>query len=235
MLCIVTELIREVYTPGITGCIIDILGITGCVTRIYEYKTYLCLNPFPSPDRMFSLPLANEVWRKVMLSQVFVCPQGGLCMMSLHVWLPGPMLLMGGLSPWSHVPSKGGLCPEGGLCVEGGLCPGGSLSRGSLSRRVSVWGSLFRVSLSRRGLCPGGLCLGWVSVSGSLCPGGSLSRGPGFLSGGSLFRVSLSRRVSVWGASVQGVSVQRGISVGRPPGTRKADSTHPTGMLSCFS
>ena len=40
---------------------------------------------------------------------------------------------------------QGGSLSRGGLCLEGGLCPG----------VVSVWGSL-----SRRGLCPGGLCPG---------------------------------------------------------------------------
>ena len=39
------------------------------------------------------------------------------------MWLPGPMFLLEGLSPWSHVPavgvvSEGGLCP-GCLCAEG--------------------------------------------------------------------------------------------------------------------
>ena len=68
--------------------------------------------------------------------------------------------------------------------------------------------------------CPGGLC------PGGLCPGGSLSGG------------SLSREVSVQGGLCLGVSVQgslsRGVSVGRPPGIRKAGSTHPTGMLPCL-
>ena len=50
-------------------------------------------------------------------------------MMSFPVWLPGPMFLLGGLCPWSHVPSRVG------VSVQGILCPGGSLSRG-----VSVWG-----------------------------------------------------------------------------------------------
>ena len=45
------------------------------------------------------------------------------CMMSLSVWLPSPMFLLGGLYLWSHVPS-------GGLCSRG-LCPGGFCPRGS--------------------------------------------------------------------------------------------------------
>ena len=126
------------------------------------------------------------------------CP-GGFC--------PGGSLFMG-LCPW--VSLFRGLCP-------GGFCPGGSLSRwvsvqGSLSMGVSVHGG----SLSR-GLCPGsfwlrGLCSGgslsrWVAVQGSLFRGvsvwgmGSLSRGSlsrGLCPGGSLFRK---------GVSVNGVSV----------------------------
>ena len=48
---------------------------------------------------------------------------GGLCMMSLHVWLPGPMFLPGEGAPcaWSHVPWMGG-----GVSVQGGLCQGDS-------------------------------------------------------------------------------------------------------------
>ena len=56
--------------------------------------------------------------------QVSVYPRrGDLCMMSLPVWLPGSF--QGGLSPWSHVPSRG-ICP-GVVSVQGGLCTGGSL------------------------------------------------------------------------------------------------------------
>ena len=81
-----------------------------------------------------------------------VCPQEGLCMMSLPVWLPGPMFLLGGaLCLWSHVLSAGslsrGISVQGNFCpgglYPGGLCPGESLSRGSLSRR----------GLSPRSLC----------------------------------------------------------------------------------
>ena len=49
------------------------------------------------------LPPANEVWGKVMLSQVFVCPQGGVC-------------IQGGSA--SRV-----ICTQG-VCM-GGLHPGG--------------------------------------------------------------------------------------------------------------
>ena len=75
-------------------------------------------------------------------------PQGGLCMMSLFVWLPGRSLSRGSLS-------RGCLCPR--VYVQG--C--------SLFREVSVWG----VSV-QRDLCPGrglfqGVCPGrdLVSVS----------------------------------------------------------------------
>ena len=81
----------------------------------------------------------------------------GLCIMSLPVWLPDPMFLLGGLCPWSHVPFRWSLST--------GLCPGGLYPEGSLSRRISVWG-----------VCPEG-----VSVQGSE---GSQSRGS--LSRGSL-------------------------------------------------
>ena len=66
----------------------------------------------------------------------------GLCMMSLPVWLTGPMFLLGrgslSLVPCSF---QGGLCPgcggslvwgplSGGLVsLLGGLCPGNTLSR----------------------------------------------------------------------------------------------------------
>ena len=54
----------------------------------------------------------------------------GLCMMSLPVWLPGPMFLFGGLCPWSHV-SSGGLCPWSHVS-SGGLCPWSHVSSGGL-------------------------------------------------------------------------------------------------------
>ena len=70
------------------------------------------------------LPPANEVWGKVMFllaSVILSTGGGGLCVMSLPVWLPGPMFLPGGVSVsgpmfllgircfWSHVPSGGSL------------------------------------------------------------------------------------------------------------------------------
>ena len=52
-------------------------------------------------------------------------------MMSVPVWLLGPMFLLGGVCPSSHVPSAGRFS----VC---GLSSEESLSCGSLSRGVSV-------------------------------------------------------------------------------------------------
>ena len=41
-----------------------------------------------------------------------------LCMMSLLVWLAGPMFLLGGLCLWCHVPSKWRASVQGRLCRE---------------------------------------------------------------------------------------------------------------------
>ena len=68
-------------------------------------------------------------------------------MMSLPVWLPGPMFLLGPLSrgSLSRGLCQGGLV-NGGLC-PGGLCPGGICKRGSLKVSVAfcygllVWAS----------------------------------------------------------------------------------------------
>ena len=68
-----------------------------------------------------------------MFSQVFVCPQRGICMMSLPVWLSGPMFRPGDLCSWTHVPSRGSL--SGGALSRG---------RGSLSKGVSVRGLFVR-------------------------------------------------------------------------------------------
>ena len=59
----------------------------------------------------YLLPPVNEVWAKVVFLHMSVVLSmergGGLCMMSLPVWLPGPRFLSGGLCFWYHVPSRG--------------------------------------------------------------------------------------------------------------------------------
>ena len=91
-------------------------------------------------------------------------------------------------------------CSQWGVSVQreslsGRLCPEGSLSRG-----VSVWGSLSGVSVQgvsvwgvsvQGGLCPGGLCPGGLCPGGSLCRVGSVQGG--LCLGGSLSSRSLSR------------------------------------------
>ena len=83
------------------------------------------------------LPPANEVWGKVIFSEasVILSRGGGFCMMSLPVWLPGPMFSLGVLCPWSHVPFGGSLF--GGLCLEKSLFRG-CLSRGCFCRETPL-------------------------------------------------------------------------------------------------
>ena len=81
-------------------------------------------------------------------SRVSFCSQGGgFCMMSLPVWLPGPMFLLG----WSLslVP-----CSFQGVSVQGSLFRGclSGVSVLGVSVQGSPWGSLSKGSLS------GGLC-----------------------------------------------------------------------------
>ena len=73
----------------------------------------------------------TKVWGKVIFSQVSVC------MMSLPVRLAGPMFLLRGLCPRSHVPSGSGVSVQGGVCranpspsprKAGGTHPTGILS-----------------------------------------------------------------------------------------------------------
>ena len=74
-----------------------------------------------------------------MFSQVFVYPQGEVCVQGgLH---PRGISVQGeGLCPAEGVSAQGGLCPAEGLSVQGDLCLRGSLSGGSV----------------QGGLCPGG-------------------------------------------------------------------------------
>ena len=105
-------------------------------------------------DSLWSLPPANEVWGKVIFSG---WGSGGLCMMSLLVWLPGPLFLLGGVCPRGSLPGPMFL-PWGSL--SGGI----SVQWGSLSRG----GSLFRgrfLSSGEVSVCGGGLCLGGLGLS----------------------------------------------------------------------
>ena len=64
------------------------------------------------PNYFSFFPPANEVWAKVMflLSSVILSTgRGGVCMMPLPIWLPGPSFLLRGLCLCSHVPSWGSL------------------------------------------------------------------------------------------------------------------------------
>ena len=80
-------------------------------------------------------------------------------MMSLPVWLPGPMFFLGRISVSGPMfllgrgvsvqgVCAGGLCPRklclGDVSVQAGVCPGGLGPGGSLSRWVSVQGGLCR-------------------------------------------------------------------------------------------
>ena len=82
----------------------------------------------------YFIPPANEVWGKVMFLHLSVShsvQRGDLCMMSLPVWLPGPMFFLG-----VHV--SGPMFLPGG-----GLCPGGSLCLGVFSVQRSLSGREF--------------------------------------------------------------------------------------------
>ena len=107
--------------------------------------------------------------------------RGGLCIMSLPVWLPAPMSLPGG-----------GLCQTRDLCQGWFLSGGWGVSvleewvsvQGISVQRVSVQGGFCLGGLCPGGLCPGGLCQGvsdQVSIQG-VSPGG-FSRGSLFQTG----------------------------------------------------
>ena len=87
-------------------------------------------------------------------------------MVSLPVWLPGPMLFAaGGLCALSDIPSnKTGLNPWGSLSR-------GSLSTDSLSREAPIQGVSVRASLYR-GISVQGVSVKGGLNSGGLCPGG---------------------------------------------------------------
>ena len=113
-----------------------------------------------------------------------------------------------------------GLCPQGvsvqgvsvqgvlwGVSVQGGLSPG----------KVSVWGSLSRGSLSRRVYVQGSLCLG------GLCPGESLSKD-------APCRVMSGRYASHWNAFLLTWRPPLVLIFGGY--VWQVGSMHPTGMLS---
>ena len=70
------------------------------------------------------LPPANEFWGKVMFLHMSVNGEGGLCMMSLSVRLPGPMFLLG-------------FSVSGPIFLRGGLSRRWSLHRGQIWGRIS--------------------------------------------------------------------------------------------------
>ena len=148
------------------------------------------------------------------VSVILFTGDGGLCMMLLPVWLPGPMFLLGGLYPWSHVPSRvvsvmGGHFPEGGFSVRGGV----SVGRPPRIRKAS--------STHSTGIL-------------SCCEYRDLTE--------KLSHVKIKLWTSSWGFSVrmgvlcpeEGLSPEEGLCRENPlPRIRKAGSIHPTGMLSC--
>ena len=87
----------------------------------------------------FLLPPANEVWDKVIFSQVFVCPQG--C--SLYD-------VTSCLAAWCHVPSGGSAYSKvgvyGEVCLQWGLPTGGEGGQTppeSESRRYTFYWNVF--------------------------------------------------------------------------------------------
>ena len=140
-----------------------------------------------------------------MFSQVLVCPQRQF--LSKHA-----SQVTGDLCPMESLSS--GRVSVQGESLSRGISVRGSLSRGSVSRV----GSLSRgISVQWEGLCPGGVSVQGESLSRASLSKGSLSR-VGSLSGG-----SLSRRVSV-----QGVSVSESLS----RGSLSRGSLYPGGSLS---
>ena len=141
------------------------------------------------------------------VSVILFTGDGGLCMMLLPVWLPGPMFLLGGLYPWSHVPSR--VVSVMGVTFQrgGSLFGGVSVGRPPESEKravhilleyflvvnIETWRKSYHMWRLNYGLVPGGS----LSERGVLCPEEGLCR------------------------------------ENPPPRIRKAGSIHPTGMLSC--
>ena len=96
---------------------------SGIPSRFYYYH----------PQR--SLGQGNVLHRSVIL---FTGGAGGLYMMSLPGWLPGPMFLPGGSLSMGSL--SRGICWGGSSLSGGGVCPGREVSAqaGSLSGRPSA-------------------------------------------------------------------------------------------------
>ena len=112
-------------------------------------------------------------------------------------------------------------CSQGRVSVPGPMfLPGVFVKRGSLSRGVSIWRSLYRRSLSRIGSrSGGGLCQGSLSKAGKGISSGEIYVRRGSLSTGGLCQqgVSVNRgSLSTGGLCQQGVSVNRGSLSGVP-------------------
>ena len=95
------------------------------VSEIVHIKISIDDDNLQSVEQTFFLPPANELWGKVMfLHMSVILTTEGLCIVSLPVWLPGPMFLPGG--------SRGG-----GFSVQDVSVLGVSLQgRGSPSGRL---------------------------------------------------------------------------------------------------
>ena len=107
-----------------------------CLTSIKEWETQssTCGSWRPDPKRQCFLSVStlsrgeavDVVGVSGELPSNDVCSQGGLCMLSLPVWLPGPVVFL----------ARGSLGLV--LCSFQGVSVWGSLSRGSLSGTVSI-------------------------------------------------------------------------------------------------
>ena len=129
---------------------------------------------------------------------------------------------------------------------EGNVFPGVCLSMGwgvgfpacitghKTSMGLPAGGSACRGSASRGSLPQGGSACRRVCLRGCVSRRGCASNRRVCIHGG----VCLKRVLPQGGSACRGICLHRGSAsggMGRPPRTRKAGSTYPTGMLSCFS
>ena len=101
------------------------------------YFPFLYAVPDIMGNSLGLLPPANEVWGKVMFSQVFVCPQGE------GFGFPARITGGIGLHPGGGGPDVMGVCIQGeGAGCKGGLHPGrrGCASKGRGSASMGVVG-----------------------------------------------------------------------------------------------